>query len=154
MDMSLSKLQELVIDRKAGVLQSIGSQRVGCDWATGLNWTEEIYWDLPNLALFIRASQVVLVVKKRTHLPMSETRDAGLIPGLERSSRGGHSNPLQYSYLKNTMFRGAWWAIVHGVTKSWAWLKRLSTHAALFIHLQRWHHLSNCSDFRLEESKR
>ena len=31
MDMSLSKLQELVIDRKAGVLQSIGSQRVGCD---------------------------------------------------------------------------------------------------------------------------
>ena len=31
MDMSLSKLQELVMDREAGVLQSMGSQRVGHD---------------------------------------------------------------------------------------------------------------------------
>ena len=30
-DMSLSKLQELVMDRKPGVLQSVGSQRVGHD---------------------------------------------------------------------------------------------------------------------------
>jgi len=37
MDMSLSKLQELVIGRP-GVLQSMGSQRVGHDWATELNW--------------------------------------------------------------------------------------------------------------------
>ena len=29
MDMSLGRLQELVMDRKAGVLQSMGSQRVG-----------------------------------------------------------------------------------------------------------------------------
>ena len=31
MDMSLSKLQELVMDRKPGVLQSMGSQRVRHD---------------------------------------------------------------------------------------------------------------------------
>ena len=31
MDMSLSKLWELVMDREAGVLQSMGSQRVGHD---------------------------------------------------------------------------------------------------------------------------
>ena len=31
MDMSLSKLRELVMDREAAVLQSIGSQRVGQD---------------------------------------------------------------------------------------------------------------------------
>ena len=31
MDMSLSKLQELVKDKKPGVLQSVGSQRVGHD---------------------------------------------------------------------------------------------------------------------------
>ena len=30
-DMSLSKFQELVMDREAGVLQSIESQRVGRD---------------------------------------------------------------------------------------------------------------------------
>ena len=38
-DMSLSKLRELVTDREAW-LQSMGSQRVGHDWATELNWTE------------------------------------------------------------------------------------------------------------------
>ena len=38
MDMSLSKLQELMMDREPGMLQSMGSQRVGHDWATELNW--------------------------------------------------------------------------------------------------------------------
>ena len=51
----------------------------------------------------------------------------GLISGLGRSPRGGHGNPLQYSYLENPMDRGAWWATVHGVTKSQTRLKRLST---------------------------
>ena len=31
MDMSLGELRELVKDREPGVLQSMGSQRVGCD---------------------------------------------------------------------------------------------------------------------------
>ena len=46
------------------------------------------------------------------------TGDAGLIPGLGRSPGGGHGSPLQYSCLGNPMDRGAWDAIVHGVTKS------------------------------------
>ena len=37
MDMSLSRLQELVIDREPGVLQFMGSQRVRHDWTTELN---------------------------------------------------------------------------------------------------------------------
>ena len=44
--------------------------------------------------------------------------DLGLIPGLGRSPGGGHGNPLQYSCLGIPMDRGAWWATVHGVTKS------------------------------------
>ena len=40
MDMSLSKFRELVMDREACVLWSMGSQRVGHDWATELNWTD------------------------------------------------------------------------------------------------------------------
>ena len=44
MDTSLSKLRKLVMDREAGVLQSMGSQRVGHDWATELNWTEGGGW--------------------------------------------------------------------------------------------------------------
>ena len=30
----------------------------------------------------------------------------------------GDGTPLQYSCLENPMDRGAWWAVVHGVTKS------------------------------------
>ena len=40
MDMSLSKLQELASSGKPGVLQCMGSQRVGDDWVTELSWTE------------------------------------------------------------------------------------------------------------------
>ena len=46
-------------------------------------------------------------------------------PGSGRSPRVGNGNPLQLSFLENSMDRGAWWATVLGVTKSWA---QLSTH--------------------------
>ena len=29
------------------------------------------------------------------------------------------THPLQYFYLENPMDREAWWAVVHGVAKSW-----------------------------------
>ena len=50
-----------------------------------------------------------------------------------RSPGGGHGNSLQCSCLENTMDRGAWWAIVYTVAKSWTWLKWLSTNA-YFTH--------------------
>ena len=49
--------------------------------------------------------------------PPANARDMGLIPGLERSPGEGNGNPLQYSCLENSMDRGAWQALVHGVTK-------------------------------------
>ena len=55
-----------------------------------------------------------------------DTGDVGLIPGSGRSPGVGNGNPLQYSCLKNSMGRGAWWAAVHGVAESWT---RLSKHA-------------------------
>ena len=39
------------------------------------------------------------------------------IPGEEKFPGEGNGNTLQYSYLGNPMDRGAWWAIVPGVTK-------------------------------------
>ena len=44
--------------------------------------------------------------------------DQGSIPVLGRSPGEGHGNLLQYSCLENPMEGGAWWATVHGVTKS------------------------------------
>ena len=40
------------------------------------------------------------------------------ISGWGRSPGEGNGNPLQYSCLENPMYRGVWWATVHGVTKS------------------------------------
>ena len=56
-------------------------------------------------------------------------RRLGSVPGLGRSLGGGHGNPLQYSCLDNPMDRGACWAMVHRVTKSWTWLKPLEMQA-------------------------
>ena len=47
-----------------------------------------------------------------------DTGDLGLIIGSGRSPGTGNGNPLQYSCLENTMDRGAWWAVIHRVTKS------------------------------------
>ena len=57
----------------------------------------------------------------------------------------GNGTPLQYSCLENPMNRGAWWAVVHGVAKSWTWLsdftftfhfcaleKEMATHSSVF----------------------
>ena len=59
-----------------------------------------------------RASQVVLVVKNCS-AHAGDIRDMDLIPGLGRSPGGGPGNPLQYSFLENSLNRGAWWVTVH-----------------------------------------
>ena len=46
-----------------------------------------------------------------------DARDTGLNPQLGRSPGEGNDNPFQYSCLENSISGGAWWAIVHGVTK-------------------------------------
>ena len=61
--------------------------------------------------------------------------DSGLIPGSGSIPGSGerNGNPLQYSCLENPMDRGAWWATVLGVAKSWSQLCIfLLTH---YIHI-------------------
>ena len=55
------------------------------------------------------------------------------IPVSERSPGGRHGYPLQYSCLENPMDREAWWAMVHGTTKTQTQLKQLSMHAKYII---------------------
>ena len=79
MDVNLSKLRELVIDRKPGVLQSMGSKRVRQDWVTELNWnyregtqshlsTENWIKDLLSMAPHIRT---------RPSFPLSHSLPSG-----------------------------------------------------------------------------
>ena len=50
---------------------------------------------------------------------LANAEDTGSIPGSGKSPGAGNGNPLQYFYLENPMDGGAWWAAIHGVTKSW-----------------------------------
>ena len=65
----------------------------------------------------------------------------GLIPGKGRSPGERKGNPLHYSWLEKSMDRGAWWATVHGVTKSQTWLSDWHTvsiytnHFAVHLNL-------------------
>ena len=69
-----------------------------------------------------RVIKLVLVVKNPPD-NAGDGGDAGLIFDSGRSPGGGHGNPIQYCCPENPMDRGAYWAKVHGVTKSWTRLK-------------------------------
>ena len=47
-----------------------------------------------------------------------DTRDVGSIPKLGSFPGGGNGNSIQYTCPENSIYRGALWATVHGVTKS------------------------------------
>ena len=74
--------------------------------------------------------------KKYTGLPWSlsgkestcDAGDLGSVPGLGRSPGEGNGYPLQYSCLDNPIDRGAWWATIHGVMKSWMTERHTFTH--------------------------
>ena len=54
------------------------------------------------------------LVKSLSAMRETQVRSLGREDPLEKEM----ATPLQYSCLENSMDRGAWWAIVHGVTKS------------------------------------
>ena len=66
-----------------------------------------------------------------------DTRDTGSIPGLGRSPGEGNGNPLQYSCRENPMDKGAWWATVHGVTKSQDTTEHTYAHTHTHTHSHR-----------------
>ena len=65
--------------------------------------------------------------KTKQKNPPANAGDTGFIPESGRSIEGGNGNPLQYSCLENSMDRGAWWATVQGIAKSWTRLSDETT---------------------------
>ena len=77
-----------------------------------------IKW-ITNKVLLYSTSFPFRTVVKDPFASVGDVGDIGSIPGSGRSPGGGNGNPLQYSFLENPKDRGAWWATVHEVTKSW-----------------------------------
>ena len=64
------------------------------------------------------------------------TEHAGSIPGLGRSPRGEHGNPLQFVLAWRIAWtRGTWQATVHRVAESWTRLKWLSMHTRIYVYI-------------------
>ena len=75
------------------------------------------------------------LVAQRVKASACNVGDLGSIPGLGRSPGERNGNPLQYSCLENSMDRGAWWATVHGVAKSWAQLSDFTIGSRTILYL-------------------
>ena len=82
------------------------------------SWAKRCFsWVLNGESVGFQASQMAHRRQKRP----------GFSPWVRRSPAEGNGNSLQHSCLENPMDRGAWWAMVHGVTKS---------HSGLNTHVQ------------------
>ena len=97
-------------------------------WRIRLGIHEGYLQDLSSSPLFRIASEYFGAVVENLPASAGDARDVGSIPGSGRSFRVGNGNPLQHSCLENPRDGGAWWATVHGVSKSQT---RLSTDAKI-----------------------
>ena len=80
---------------------------------------------LPSSQPVLRASQVVQWIKNPPAIQKMQETQVWLL--------SQEDPPLQYSWLENPMDRGAWWATVYKVSKSWTQVKQLSTHVQLVL---------------------
>ena len=111
-----------------------------------------------NLNYLLNTSCMLVAVNRQLGFPMwysgQETTcsvgDVYSIPGSGGSPEEGNGNPLQDSWLENSMDRKAWWTRVHGVSKNWT---RLNDWALIHTRSSRQHKEgpSSCVAYFLEK---
>ena len=97
-----------------------GRREEGLGWGTRvyLWWIHFDIWQ--NQYNIVKFKNKIKKKKKKKTLPANagDTRDMGLIPGSGRYPAVGNGNALQYSFLENSIDRGACQATVHRVSES------------------------------------
>ena len=119
MDMSLSELRELVIDReawRATIHEVAKSQTRLSDW-TELNWTDGFKGSCGSDGKEAACN----------------AGDLDSVRGSRQSPGEGNGYPLQDSCLENSVGRRAWWATVLNLTKNWIWLRDWQYHFCGFL---------------------
>ena len=151
---------------RPGVQQSMGSQRAGHNWVTGLNWIERTSCEMPGWMKHKLGSRLlggISITSDKGFPSGAEVKasacnvgDLGSIPGSGRSPGEGNGNPLQYSCLKNPVDRGAWWATVHGSQRvGHDWATSLHFHYAddTMLKAESWEDLSLLMKVKEENEK-
>ena len=87
----------------------------------------------PKFYIMLYAHRASLLAQEVKNLP-AVWEDLGSIPGSRRFRGEGNGNPLQYSCLENSMDRGAWQAIVHGVVR----LDRATNTLIYILHVSEY----------------
>ena len=120
-----------------GRLQSIGSLRVGHDWATSLSLITCMHWRRkwqPTPVFLPGESQGrrSLVGCCRWGRTESDTTERLHFHFSLACIGKGNGNPLKCCCLENPRDGGAWWAALYGVAQSWTQLKRLSSSSSVW----------------------
>ena len=88
------------------------------------------FFSIEDVILRLERKVILDASVKKSACNAGDVRDMSYtssVAELGRSPGERNGNPLHYSCLENPMDRGAWWAVVHGVAKSWTQLNYWAT---------------------------
>ena len=149
----LQSLSTVILDPKKIVSHCFHCVPIYLPWSDSSRCHELVFWMLsfnPAFLLssftFIKrlfSSSLLSAIRmvSSAYLKLLILLLAILLPACASSSLAfrmmyhANGNPLQYSCLENPMDGEAWWATIHGVTKSWTRLSDFTLTLSLTLHI-------------------